>query len=522
MSKFLLQYKKLLLVSLILVSFIGYNANAAYANPVYEQSDGSVPIDQGGFGGAQVFNNPPVGTSNTGSLVIPSNTLTSTTTWITIFVKQNTTPTWFGKSGQRYNIGITNGTVNCFMLFNDTDYPELLDNNFHLLTVQASCSAYVGGANSGYSSASVAVSNQNIGPFSGAWATTEITLGGDSSGQPYFILWESDVKPLSPPEPFDTSTHIIELTPSDHSFATSTGTTTDVVYNFSYYINENDIGQTFSVQVFLKNYDQNTLFGGFSDSQTEFLDFTATTSGIGGLTGFMTLPDGNYMIKGQLKKSLWGLTLPKVGVIDEMENQFIVGSSTWLGDLVQGGRNALEGYVNASSTRGLSFKEKYESCNPFSGSSSTLFFNIKFDPILCIVALVKPDNVLLKDSIGEFKDNVLVRKPWGYLTRVYTIFSDTSTSTLPTFTTTLNLGPSTGTRATTTLTFDMGDMITGGGTLLESIRDPYYNKSMEDVFGPLVKLVLALALLFTIISDLTGSHKHHTGEMGETKNKKLS
>jgi hypothetical protein len=54
----------------------------------------------------------------------------------------------------------------------------------------------------------------------------------------------------------------------------------------------------------------------------------------------------------------------------------------------------------------------------------------------------------------------------------------------------------------------MGDMITGGGQVLESVHDPFNNKTPHDVFYPMVQLTIALGVVMTILADLMKSHKN--------------
>ncbi len=107
------------------------------------------------------------------------------------------------------------------------------------------------------------------------------------------------------------------------------------------------------------------------------------------------------------------------------------------------------------------------------------------------------------------KDGILVRVPWGYATRFITILANPATSTLPTFTTTIQIGAGSDmTPETTELTFDIGDMVTGGAALLASIEDPNHGKTAREIFEPIIKLVVALSVIITIVMDLMGSHKH--------------
>jgi len=52
-------------------------------------------------------------------------------------------------------------------------------------------------------------------------------------------------------------------------------------------------------------------------------------------------------------------------------------------------------------------------------------------------------------------------------------------------------------------------MLVGGVGMLNSVTDPRYGKSARDVLEPFVALLMAIAVIYTILTDLTGSHKHN-------------
>ncbi len=58
-------------------------------------------------------------------------------------------------------------------------------------------------------------------------------------------------------------------------------------------------------------------------------------------------------------------------------------------------------------------------------------------------------------------------------------------------------------------------MLAGGSVLLDSIDDPIYGKNARDIFTPIIQLVVALAVIFGIIADLTKSHHHMNANMGQ-------
>lgn len=90
--------------------------------------------------------------------------------------------------------------------------------------------------------------------------------------------------------------------------------------------------------------------------------------------------------------------------------------------------------------------------------------------------------------------------PIGYVTRSLEIWNSTATSSLPAVTVSIPFGAN----EYEHLTFDMDDMFNGANNLLEDIRDPIYNKSLRDVAEPMVQLLIAIAVLYTLIADMTG------------------
>lgn len=225
-------------------------------------------------------------------------------------------------------------------------------------------------------------------------------------------------------EEYDLSTHIISLTPEN---GTTTGNLVD--FSFTYYLAPEDVGTRISVQVYLRNIDQNVLLlNAFSPSDIEFLDFIATSSGEFTFSTTTSLGDGNYRIKAQLKKSIFGLTLPNVGVFDEISNQFIVNQATFIGNISQNSFSQLNS-IFASSTA-TSTAALAGTCNPISNNVATLFLNPDFSIISCSAFLFVPDAGYLSDTIDNFRENVMTHFPLGYLSDFMTILEDTPESSL--------------------------------------------------------------------------------------------
>jgi len=391
---------------------------------------------------------------------------------------------------------------------NSSTNPEFLDGQFHKITYQTTLSV------------SPSYCQTTIYPYvQNAYLYPDLEFRVDSSDNPYLVV---STIPNDPIIDLNTDTRITYLNPENnevYSIATSSASTT-ISYGMGYYINESDIGQSFSVQVFLKNYDQNILFGRLSDNQVEFLDFVATSSGYFDTEIYhLDLPRGNYMIKGQLKKSLWGFTLPKIGVFDEVENQFIVGSSTYIGALVQGSRNALNGAL--ASTSPMSFASSSNTCNPFSGSVSTLYFNTEFSPIACTAFLFVPDEILISESLTNVRVNVLQSFPIGYITDFITIMATTSTSTLTVIDATLpSILPGGGARVQLNLSHVLDWALYATSSRYNNVSASS-TKTLFEITNDYWKIVVYIGALLYILSRLLGTRLIPTSLLDHNKNKKI-
>ncbi len=310
-------------------------------------------------------------------------------------------------------------------------------------------------------------------------STTELTHGPDSP--PFFT---------------DTTTRIIDFTPDDGETVTGP----NVNFTLHAYINPADIGAHFSVNLTLHNIDQNVfLLSAFSPSDIVLLDgFSATSSGNFYFSTTTPIADGNYRLNAQIERSYLGgwLVNPLSGINDEQNHQFIVGSSTFIGNISQNSFTQLQALFGGKTA--TSTAASLATCNPLSG----------FDISECAAALFIPSGDYVNSTIVNLRAGVLTRVPWGYFTRVYNIFNASSTAALPSYTTSIQVGPGDDmTPDVETLTFSPGDMIAGGGALLDSIEDPIHGKTARDIFVPMVQLFVAISVIYTIIADIIGSHK---------------
>ncbi len=291
--------------------------------------------------------------------------------------------------------------------------------------------------------------------------------------------------------PQDSVTRIISFTPEN-----GTTTSNPVSFTMNAYIAPEDVGDFLGVEIRLHNIDQNVILASFfSPSDIVLLDENYHTDGYKSFATTSILGEGNYRIEVRLRKNFLGFST-EPAIYDS--HQFIVGTSTFIGSMTQTIFNEVNGHF--ASTTATSSEALSRTCNPISGY---------FDTRDCMAFLFIPDSASISNTVQQFKSAVLAHAPWGYFMRFYAIVSSEEQASLPSFTASIRTGAST-TTDTTTLTFDVGDMLAGGATLLESIKDPYYGKSPRDIFEPLVRLTIALLVIFFVILDLTGG-KHEDG-----------
>lgn len=131
----------------------------------------------------------------------------------------------------------------------------------------------------------------------------------------------------------------------------------------------------------------------------------------------------------------------------------------------------------------------------------------------CLVQLFIPTSQDLQDLWNTTHDSILAKWPWGYVTRLLVIFSGSAETSLPSYTVSLNIGPgSDSTPETTTLFFNMQDMIAGGGALLDSIEDTRgYGVNIRDVVETPLKLFTSLSIVLIIWHDIIAS-RHRKGQ----------
>lgn len=181
------------------------------------------------------------------------------------------------------------------------------------------------------------------------------------------------------------------------------------------------------------------------------------------------------------------------GLRDRKEGRFIAVERTALDQFM---------YDMASSTAAFIedpgiFSGVQDNCNPISG----------FSAVECISALFVPSQSFMLSSMEATKENILSKVPLGYVTRVVDIMSTTTASTTPpgisyTFEDTPLEGQ--------TIAFDFFGSLTEASTIVEDtlVSNTVDEKNVWEILMPVINPIIYLFLLFMIINDITGIHRH--------------
>lgn len=338
------------------------------------------------------------------------------------------------------------------------------------------------------------------------------TNGATIDHEVNYILLD-DVAP--PDECSFGATRICDFNPQDGVTVTGPG----VDFDLELFVNDEDIGTIKGVTVTMRNIDQNVLLlGVFSPSDIVLLDEYQLEAGTFNYsTTSIPLADGNYRLRVCLDTNYFGLGFGviggwisgAVGNVNLCEShQFIVGASTFIGNISQNlwtDTQSFFGNSTATSSEALA-----ATCNPFLS-----VFGIRE----CMAFLFVPDNNQLQLTLTEARNAFLTRIPWGYFTRTVDIMSSPASSTLPAFSVAIQTGAGSDmSPATTSISFDINDMVAGAGSLVDSIGAVGSGVSFRDVFYPIIQGTIAMLVLLTIIADLSNTHNHASGASREKTN----
>ncbi len=305
----------------------------------------------------------------------------------------------------------------------------------------------------------------------------------------------------------------VELYLPANNATTTSGGSTGLV--FRYYINSSQTPETSDNPVYLNLRVIPLSRGGiFSNAvapyefngQTQIADFLWTND-----EHTLNMPDGAYQWQVKLLqkqtapcvanaifcayRSLFGGTIVSTTTVAQSESRvFIVGNA---------------GYYSTTTDQGNSTSNPFKWCKEYNGGNiivtALCFIPTAIDNAVTLMFVPDPFDVALEQaSFQQAFGNLLKSAPWGYLTRTVAIISSDATTTLPAFIFELPSGP----LASSTVSIDPQDMVDGAGALMATFKDPKSGLTLEEIVKPWLQLFIAFTVLFIIIGDLTGSHKH--------------
>ncbi len=306
----------------------------------------------------------------------------------------------------------------------------------------------------------------------------------------------------------DSGTRILTTTPQNGSVV---ATTTSLAIGYTGNLNSSNLGTNTKVDFHIQNGAQT--FSQCADVQC--VDFatgsfsynhTQSLSSAGAFVFSDTLsnpPIGKYYMTIKVTTGancLFGYCLSNNSVIST-STSFTVATST-VADNILDALRAEQARLAGSGTA------NFDACK----ISSFDLFSCGQD--LLIYSFVPPPDSLAVVT-DEAKNGFLSHAPFGYATRLVDILSTTTATALPSFSAPVRIGPST-TTDTILMTFDINDIVSGAGTQLNNVRDPYYGKNIRDIAEPIVQLIVGIAVLLVIIKDTLGSHQH--GDLPQGRN----
>jgi hypothetical protein len=334
---------------------------------------------------------------------------------------------------------------------------------------------------------------------------------GDSNLFPYIEIANNGI--FSPVPNPDNSTRIVSFTPSDGFVATTSAATTTVDFSLHAFISAADIGNFLTIKIIYRNIDQNTLLnapcsgldpvGTCSVYSFDLFRGQATTSGDFYISSTTVLARGNYRVEASLDTAtkLGNVNLGAftfLGATSKVQNhQFIVGSSTFIGNLSQNTFREVDsffGTLPATSTSALAAQ-----CNPLSA-----IFGIRE----CMAFLLIPDAGQLNDAMNNIRVGILQKMPFGYLTRIITLLGSNGTTTLPVISYTFQSdSPLSG----DTITFDTGSYMNQAAALVAEAKSNIAGdqKTVWEIFQPLIDLIIYLVLVYAMIHDVSGIKLTH-------------
>lgn len=338
---------------------------------------------------------------------------------------------------------------------------------------------------------------------------TYISAGSGSvySSQGYLEI--ADSGGFTTPPPPDYSTHIVSVSPLGNS---TIATSTSASVGAHVYINGSDYADGDHVQIkFVRQSSSQAAVASPNLLFTVF-DFVATTSGdsyfstttplldVGRYSMTTTLYAPNGIIGSALNwfGGFYGDSTLGDATLIATSTSFVVSQLSDYDVFVASTTQAITNYL-ASSTVSLA------SCTSFSG------FNLGD----CMNLIFVPQSAPITQLFTNFRDGFLTYAPWGYVTRLVTIFTGGAITSLP------------------VISYQAGSssplVLHNAGILTIDFFSPVYwsevtairaddgsNKDVWDIIDPYFTMIVAFSVLFVILEDLlhTDFTPHHRDEFG--------
>lgn len=288
----------------------------------------------------------------------------------------------------------------------------------------------------------------------------------------------------------DTRTRIIDFNPAEGAILTGP----EIDFDLDVYINENDVSNNSRILIELFNIDQNQFLFSLDDKSIVLVNEMATTSGYYTYATSTNLSDGNYRVRASLTRAYFGiLKNPFSDINDTQNHQFVVGTSTFIGNIQQNlftDIGTIIGNTSATSTSALA-----GSCNPLSG---------QFGIINCLTFLMVPDSGQLQESFISFKENIGTHFPLGYITDFMVIMSSTTTRPLVVIDATIpSVLPGGGANVHLDLTNGL-DYILNATTSIYSNESASSTQTLYEITSPYWDKFLYIMAFLYILARVTG------------------
>mgnify|MGYP003377685948 CR=1 FL=1 len=297
-----------------------------------------------------------------------------------------------------------------------------------------------------------------------------------SSGITYYgdILTDFNGLPDSELEALATTTRIVSVT----SPLNYTSTSTSVTFSGSYYLSSDDASippPTWFVDPVLRLFISDEGFG----TTTKIISIPITV-----LDSIVTFSTTTTLLDNY--RYAWTVDLRGNNNEPLGSGKFPDGSDFW---------QFTTGVFDP--TNGKAFDLSV--CNLLSGFSATD----------CLSNLIMPNDIAFSSEFEKAKSSYMRRAPWGYVTRFLEIMaSTTATTSLPVISYTF--GSSTPFFGSVgTISFDPFSSLASAGNIVNTaVSDQSVQKTVWQIFDPVVNLIVYLTLLVLIIIRLTGIELH--------------